>query len=189
MATNAIVCDSSVIRGMSNDPRNICYHYRHHLTGKQVYHCEISYPEVVEGLMRDLRMSQEGAEAFFAKWEGEFNSERLPLTTKGKRAGAQIQRRLAVLKGFIPSKTLRESNTDIRIAGETIARGIPELASHDRDFLFIGVVCKDELDVILLEMLPDGSPRQKHLSSQHERKLVNRLETSGIDLEVSVAAG
>ena len=189
MAAKAIVCDSSVIRGMSNDPRNICYHYRHHLTGKQVYHCEISYPEVVEGLIRDLRMLRERAEAFFARWEGEFNSERLPLTTKGKTAETQIQRRLAVLKGFIPSKTLSGSSTDIRIAGETIARGIPELASHDRDFLFIEVVCKNELDVILLEMLPDGSPRRKHLSSQHEHRLVNRLETSGIELEVSVAAG
>lgn len=119
----------------------------------------------------------------------QIGSERLPLTTKGKRAETQIQRRLAVLKGFIPSKTLSGSNTDIRIAGETIARGIPELASHDRDFLFIEVVCKNELDVILLEMLPDGSPRRKHLSSQHEHRLVNRLETSGIELEVSVAAG
>ena len=84
MLANSIVCDSSVIRGMSKDPRNICYHYRHHLTGKQVYHCELSYPEVVEGLIRDLRMSRERAEAFFARWEGEFNSEGLPPTRKGK---------------------------------------------------------------------------------------------------------
>ena len=67
MPAKAIVCDSSVIRGMSNDPRNICYHYRHHLTGKQVYHCEISYREVVRSLMADCQISRYRAESLFTK--------------------------------------------------------------------------------------------------------------------------
>ena len=92
MATQAIVCDSSVIRGMSNDPRNICYHYRHHLTGKQVYHCEISYREVVDGLVRDHQLSRESATTYFIDWIDEFRSEPLPQTRLGKRKERKYKR-------------------------------------------------------------------------------------------------
>ena len=75
MATQAIVCDSSVIRGMSNDPRNICYHYRHHLTGKQVYHCELSYREFINSLIADCQISRYKAESLFTEWRIEFRSQ------------------------------------------------------------------------------------------------------------------
>ena len=189
MPAKAIVCDSSVIRGMSNDPRNICYHYRHHLTGKQVYHCELSSQEVVTGLMLDHRISRDRAEIYFAEWVDEFNSELLPLTRGGSRAGTQIQQSLSCLEGLVPAKTINESENDCLIAGETIAQRIAELAAHDRDFLFIEVVCCDELRVVMLEMTHSGHLRQRELSSQHEQRLLERLETSGIDLAVSVTAG
>ena len=189
MPANSIVCDSSVIRGMSNDPRNICYHYRHHLTGKQVYHCELSPQEVVAGLMLDHRISRDRAEIYFNEWVDEFNSELLPLTRGGSRAGTQIQQRLSCLEGLVPAKTINESENDCLIAGETIAKGIAELAAHDRDFLFIEVVCGDELKVVMLEFAPGGPPGQRALSSQHKQRLEERLETAGIDLDISVAAG
>ena len=109
MSTQAIVCDSSVIRGMSNDPRNICYHYRHHLTGKQVYHCEISYPEVVEGLMRDLRMSQEGAEAFLPN--GKVNSTQSGCRSrrKEKELGLRFKGGSPFSKGLSPLKHLEKA--------------------------------------------------------------------------------
>ena len=141
MSTQAIVCDSSVIRGMSNDPRNICYHYRHHLTGKQVYHCEISHSEVVNGLIRDLQIT-----------------------------------------------TVERSDRDCLIAGETITHGISELAAHDRDFLFIEVVCPEEISVVMLEMSPDGQPRPKRLTLPHRRRLEERLDMAGIGLNTSVVA-
>ena len=188
MPANSIVCDSSVIRGMSNDPRNICYHYRHHLTGKQVYHCELSSQEVVAGLMLDHRISRDRAEIYFAEWVDEFNSELLPLTRGGSRAGTQIQQRLSCLEGLVPAKTINESENDCLIAGETIAKGIAELAAHDRDFLFIEVVCGDELKVVMLEFAPDGPPGQRALSSQHKQRLEESLESAGIDLGMSVAA-
>ena len=141
MSTQAIVCDSSVIRGMSNDPRNICYHYRHHLTGKQVYHCEISHSEVVNGLIRDLQIT-----------------------------------------------IVERSDRDCLIAGETITHGISELAAHDRDFLFIEVVCPEEISVVMLEMSPDGQPRPKRLTLPHRRRLEERLDMAGIGLNTSVVA-
>ena len=189
MATQAIVCDSSVIRGMSNDPRNICYHYRHHLTGKQVYHCELSSQEVVEGLMLDHRISRDRAEIYFAEWVDEFNSELMPLTRGGRSAGTQIQKRLSCLEGLVPAKTINESENDCLIAGETIAQGIAELAAHDRDFLFIEVVCSDELRVVMLAFTPDGLPKERRLASQHKQRLEERLESAGIDLSFPVAAG
>ena len=187
MAAKAIVCDSSVIRGMSNDPRNICYHYRHHLTGKQVYHCELSSQEVVEGLMLDRRISRDRAEIYFAEWVDEFNSELLPLTRGGRSAGTQIQQRLSCLEGLVPAKTINESENDCLIAGETIAQGIAELAAHDRDFLFIEIVCSDELRVIILEFSPDGLPSQRALSNQHKQRLEERLDTAGIDVSFPAA--
>ena len=189
MAAKAIVCDSSVIRGMSNDPRNICYHYRHHLTGKQVYHCELSSQEVVEGLMLDHRISRDRAEIYFAEWVDEFNSELLPLSKGGRSARTQIQQRLSCLEGLVPAKTINESENDCLIAGETIAKRIAELAAHDRDFLFIEVVCGDELRVIMLEFTTDGLPKERRLSSQHKQRLEERLESAGIDLSFPVAAG
>ena len=189
MPTKAIVCDSSVIRGMSNDPRNICYHYRHHLTGKQVYHCELSSQEVVAGLVREHQIPEERAEFLFSKWRAEFKSKLLSLTERGGMSGTQIQKRLSCLGGLIPTKTVAESQNDYLIAGETIAQGIAEIAAHDRDFLFIEAVCGDELRVVMLEFAPDGLPTQRKLSSQHKQRLVDRLETSGIDLGISVAAG
>ena len=71
---------------------------------------------------------------------------------------------------------------DCNIAGETIAQGIAELAAHDRDFLFIKVVCGDALKVIMLQMHPDGHPRQRLLTNQHKQRLEDRLEAAGIDL-------
>ena len=186
MAAKAIVCDSSVIRGMSNDPRNICYHYRHHLTGKQVYHCEISYREVVDGLMRDFRISKEWADVLFSKWSDEFKSELMPLTREGRRIATQMQNRLVCLKGLIPARTVDESKNDCIIAGETIAQGIQELAAHDRDFLFIEAVCYNELLVVMLEMSPDGQPRAKKLSSQHRQRLVDSMRRQGY-LDISLA--
>ena len=165
MSTQAIVCDSSVIRGMSNDPRNICYHYRHHFVGKQVYHCEISYSEVVDGLMRDFRISKEWTDVLFSKWSAEFKSELMPLTREGRRIATQIQKRLVCLKGLIPARTVNGSKNDCIIAGETIAQEIQELAAHDRDFLFIEAVCHSELLVVMLEMSPDGGPEQKTVKS------------------------
>ena len=188
MAANSIVCDSSVIRGMSNDPRNICYHYRHHLTGKQVYHCELSSQEVVAGLMLDHRISRDRAEVYFAEWVDEFNSELLPLTRGGSRAGTQIQQSLSCLEGLVPAKTINESENDCLIAGETIAQRIAELAAHDRDFLFIEVVCSDELRGVMLEFAPDGLPTQRRLSTQHKQRLEERLETAGIDVSFPKAA-
>ena len=189
MSTKAIVCDSSVIRGMSNDPRNICYHYRHHLTDKQVYHCELSSQEVVAGLVRDHRISRDRAEFLFSKWRAEFKSKLLSLTERGRKSGTQIQKRLSYLGGLIPTKTVAESQNDCLIAGEAIAQGIAGIAAHDRDFLFIEVVCGDEVSVVMLEFTPDGLPRQRALSNQHKQRLVERLETAGIDLAVSVTAG
>ena len=189
MSTQAIVCDSSVIRGMSNDPRNICYHYRHHLTSKQVYHCELSSQEVVAGLVRDHQISRERAEFLFSKWRAEFKSKLLSLTERGRRSGTQIKKRLSCLEGLIPTKTVAESQNDCLIAGETIAQGIAEIAAHDRDFLFIEAVCGDELSVVMLEFTTDGLARQRALSSQHKQRLEERLETSGIDLVASVTAG
>ena len=189
MATQAIVCDSSVIRGMSNDPRNICYHYRHHLKGKQVYHCELSSQEVVTGLVRDHQISRDRAELLFSKWRAEFKSKLLSLTERGRRSGTQIKKRLSCLEGLIPTKTVAESQNDCLIAGETIAQGIAEIAAHDRDFLFIEAVCGDELRVVMLEFTTDGLARQRALSSQHKQRLEERLETSGIDLVASVTAG
>ena len=186
MAANSIVCDSSVIRGMSNDPRNICYHYRHHLTDKQVYHCEISYSEVVDGLMRDLKISRERADVLFSKWSDEFKSELMPLTRRGRRIATQIQKRLVSLKGLIPVRTVTENENDCIIAGETIAQGIQELAAHDRDFLFIEAVCNNELVVVILEMSPDGRPRAKKLSSQHRQRLVHSMRQQGY-LDTSLA--
>ena len=188
MPAKAIVCDSSVIRGMSNDPRNICYHYRHHLTGKQVYHCELSHREVVDGLMTDRRFSQESAEAFFTRWKEEFKSELLPLSEQGIKAGNQIQARLTYLEGLIPEKTVKSSYYDCLIAGETVSRKIPEIAAHDRDFLFIEIACTYELRILMLEMTEDGHPRQRRLSSQHRQRLEERLESTGIDFGDSVTA-
>ena len=188
MPANSIVCDSSVIRGMSNDPRNICYHYRHHLTGKQVYHCEISYREVVDGLIRDLHITTDDAEAFFANWMAEFTSRSLSQTKQGERAGEEIQRRLSHLEGLIPEKTVERSDRDCLIAGETITHSISELAAHDRDFLFIEVVCPEEIRVVMLEMSPDGQPRPKKLTLPHRQRLQERLDIDGIDLNASVAA-
>ena len=91
MSMQAIVCDSSVIRGMSNDPSNICYHYRHHLTGKQVYHCEVSYREVVNGLIRDLQITIDTAEVFFANWKAEFTSRSLSQTKQGERSVVMLE--------------------------------------------------------------------------------------------------
>ena len=176
MPANSIVCDSSVIRGMSNDPRNICYHYRHHLTGKQVYHCEVSYREVVDGLVQDHQLSRESAVAYFIEWVEEFKSEPLPPTKLGGKRGEEIQRKLSRLEGLIPEKTANASKHDCLIAGETIARGIPELAAHDRDFLFIEIVSDNMLRVLMLEMPPGEHPRQKRLSSQHRQRLLERLE-------------
>ena len=167
MPANSIVCDSSVIRGMSNDPRNICYHYRHHLTGKQVYHCEISLLEVVDGLMSDCQVSRDKAEAFFANWIDEFSSEALSATNAGETAASEIQSRLSLLEGLIPRKTEKSSEQDCQIAGETIARKIPELAAHDKDFLIIETVCGGELSIVMLEMSNGGLPERKQLSSQH----------------------
>ena len=176
MAANSIVCDSSVIRGMSNDPRNICYHYRHHLVGKQVYHCELSYREVVDGLVRDHQFSRERAATYFIDWIDEFRSEPLPQTKLGEKRAEEIQKRLSRLEGLIPEKTANASKHDCLIAGETIARGITEIAAHDRDFLFIEIVSDNMLRVLMLEMLPGGHPRQKRLSSQHKQRLLERLE-------------
>ena len=176
MPANSIVCDSSVIRGMSNDPRNICYHYRHHLTGKQVYHCEISYREVVDGLVQDHRLSRESAVAYFIEWVDEFRSEPLPQTKLGEKRAEEIQKRLSSLEGLIPEKTANASKHDCLIAGETIARGIAKLAAHDRDFLFIEIVSDNILKVLMLEMPPGGHPRQKRLSNQHKQRLLERLE-------------
>ena len=86
-------------------------------------------------------------------------------------------------------KTVAESQNDCLIAGEAIAQGIAEIAAHDRDFLFIEVVCGDELSVVMLEFAPDGLPRQRALSNQHKQRLVDRLESAGIYLAVSVATG
>ena len=176
MSTQAIVCDSSVIRGMSNDPRNICYHYRHHLTGKQVYHCEISYREVVDGLLRDHQLSRESATTYFIDWIDEFRSEPLPQTRLGEKKGEEIQKRLSRLEGLITEKTANASKHDCLIAGETIARGITELAAHDRDFLFIEIVSDNMLRVLMLEMPPGEHPRQKRLSNQHKQRLLERLK-------------
>ena len=188
MPTKAIVCDSSVIRGMSNDPSNICYHYRHHLTGKQVYHCEVSYREVVNGLIRDLQITIDTAEAFFANWKAEFISRSLSQTKQGERAGEEIQRRLSHLEGLAPEKTVERSDRDCLIAGETITHGISELAAHDRDFLFIEVVCPEEVSVVMLEMSPDGEPIPKKLTLPHRQRLEERLDMAGIDLNASVVA-
>ena len=188
MSMQAIVCDSSVIRGMSNVPRNICYHYRHHLTGKQVYHCEISYSEVVNGLIRDLQITIDEAEAFFANWKAEFTSISLSQTKQGERAGEEIQRRLSHLEGLVPEKTVKRSDRDCLIAGETITHGISELAAHDRDFLFIEVVCPEEISVVMLEMSPDGQPRPKRLTLPHRQRLEERLDMAGIGLNTSVVA-
>ena len=114
MPAKAIVCDSSVIRGMSNDPRNICYHYRHHLAGKQVYHCEISLLEVVDGLMSDCQVSRDKAETFFANWIDEFSSEALSPTNAGEAAASEIQRRLSLLEGLIPRKTEKAASRTAR---------------------------------------------------------------------------
>ena len=105
MPANSIVCDSSVIRGMSNDPRNICYHYRHHLTGKQVYHCEISFREVVDSLVADCQISRYRAESLFTKWRVEFRSKPLLPTSEGEKVATAIQSGLSVLEGLIPGKT------------------------------------------------------------------------------------
>ena len=86
-------------------------------------------------------------------------------------------------------KTVAESQNDCLIAGEAIAQGIVEIAAHDRDFLFIEAVCSDELRVVMLEFAPDGLSRQRALSNQHKQRLVDRLESAGIYLAVSVAAG
>ena len=91
------------------------------------------------------------------------------------------------LEGLIPTRTVHDNMNDCLIAGETIARGIPELAAHDRDFLFIEVVCHHELEVVMLEMSPEGQPRQRKLSSQHRQKLTDRLDATGIDLSTSLA--
>ena len=182
MSTKAIVCDSSVIRGMSNDPRNICYHYRYHLTGKQVYHCEISFREVVDSLVADCQISRFRAESLFTKRRVEFRSKPLLPTSEGEKVATAIQKGLSVLEGLIPEKTAKHSKYDCNIAGETIAQGIAELAAHDRDFLFIEVVCGDALKVIMLQMHPDGHPRQRLLASQHKQRLEERLEATGIDL-------
>ena len=186
MAAKAIVCDSSVIRGMSNDPRNICYHYRHHLVGKQVYHCEISFREVVDGLMSDCQVSQDKAETFFANWIDEFSSEPLSPTKTGEIAASEIQRRLSLLDGLIPRKTENSSEQDCQIAGETIARKIPELAAHDKDFLIIEIVCGGQLSIVMLEMSNDGLPERKQLSSQHRQRLEERLELAGTGLSASL---
>ena len=186
MSTQAIVCDSSVIRGMSNDPRNICYHYRHHLTGKQVYHCEISLLEVVDGLMSDCQVSQDKAETFFANWIDEFSSEPLSPTKAGETAASEIQRRLSLLEGLIPRKTEKNSEQDCQIAGETIARKIPELAAHDKDFLIIETVCGGELNIVMLEMSNDMLPERKQLSSQHRQRLEERLELAETGLSTSL---
>ena len=183
MPANSIVCDSSVIRGMSNDPRNICYHYRHHLTGKQVYHCEISYREVVDSLVADCQISRYRAELLFSNWRVEFRSKPLSPTSEGEKVATAIQKRLSVLEGLIPEKTAKHSKYDCNIAGETIAQGIAELAAHDRDFLFIEVVCGDALKVIMLQMHPDGHPRQRLLASQHRQRLEDRLKAARIDTE------
>ena len=183
MAANSIVCDSSVIRGMSNDPRNICYHYRHHLTGKQVYHCEISFREVVDSLVADCQISRYRAELLFSNWRVEFRSKPLSPTSEGEKVATAIQKRLSVLEGLIPEKTAKHSKYDCNIAGETIAQGIAELAAHDRDFLFIEVVCGDALKVIMLQMHPDGHPRQRLLASQHRQRLEDRLKAARIDTE------
>ena len=187
MPAKAIVCDSSVIRGMSNDPCNICYHYRHHLADKQVYHCEISYREVVRSLMADCQISRYRAESLFTKWRVEFRSTPLSHTKEGEEMAVAIQSRLFLLTGLIPEKTVKSSRHDSLIAGETIAQGIAEIAAHDRDFLFIEVVCGDELRVVMLEFTPDGLPTQRKLSSQHKQRLKERLELAGIDLGSSTA--
>ena len=86
-------------------------------------------------------------------------------------------------------KTVAESQNDCLIAGEAIAQGIAEIAAHDRDFLFIEAVCSDELSVVMLEFTTDGLPRQRALSIQHKQRLIDRLESAGIDLVASVTAG
>ena len=187
MSTQAIVCDSSVIRGMSNDPRNICYHYRHHFVGKQVYHCEISYSEFINSLIADCQISRRKAESLFTEWRIEFKSQPLSHTKEGTEMATAIQSRLFQLAGLIPEKTVKNSRHDCLIAGETIAQRIPELAAHDRDFLIIEVVCGGELGVVMLEMSQAGHPIQKKLSSQHKQRLEERLELAGIDLGSSIA--
>ena len=86
-------------------------------------------------------------------------------------------------------KTVAESQNDCLIAGEAIVQGIAEIAAHDRDFLFIEAVCSDELSVVMLEFTTDGLTRQRALSSQHKQRLIERLESAGIDLVASVTAG
>ena len=61
-----------------------------------------------------------------------------------------------------------------------------EVAAHDRDFLFIEIVCSDELQVVMLEFTPSGLPTQRKLSSQHKQRLEERLELAGIDLGSSI---
>ena len=88
----------------------------------------------------------------------------------------------------MPAKTVERSDRDCLIAGETITHGISELAAHDRDFLFIEVVCLEEIRVVMLEMSPDGQPRPKKLTLPHRQRLQERLDIDGIDLNASVAA-
>ena len=62
------------------------------------------------------------------------------------------------------------------------------MSKHDRDFLFIEVVCHNELEVVMLEMSPDGQPRPKSLTLPHRQRLEERLDMAGIGLNTSVAA-
>ena len=110
------------------------------------------------------------------EWVDEFRSEPLPQTKLGEKRAEEIQKRLSSLEGLIPEKTANASKHDCLIAGETIARGIAELAAHDRDFLFIEIVSDNMLRVLMLEMPPGGHPRQKRLSNQHKQRLLERLE-------------
>lgn len=131
---------------------------------------------------------EEGSTVVWKQTEGTdiYCSEPLSPTKAGETAASEIQRRLSLLEGLIPRKTEKNSEQDCQIAGETIARKIPELAAHDKDFLIIETVCGGELNIVMLEMSNEMLPERKQLSSQHRQRLEERLELAETGLSTSL---